>query len=624
MSRQSRPVPIEPAEKCAPGMFLGKEQAMRKRLALSAILPWMAGLVLALPVSIAAGSARGRTGAGGPLPRLVVLIVVDQMRADYPERFASFFGEKGFRRLAREGRVFTQARLAHAVTLTGPGHSVIGSGLYADRSGIVGNRWYSHETGQDEDCALGPAREGEPGECAPEGEGTGKSPPVKRTKNPCAFGGKTLAERVKERYPGARVVGVSLKYRPAILMVGKKADAAYWVEVNGDGSAALACSGYYPSCHPKVMAYGDEEGLTERPSAPGSMTLFRRHPAWREWSCSLPSPCEKACPGDVVEAHSEEAGLGKSFPHPVKDPDSLLDTPFGDDLLEGLAERVVEMHGLGKNPRGVPDVLAVSFSGTDNFGHLFGPDSCEAADGMKRLDGTLGRFLDFLAERIGKEGLLVFVTGDHGTAPLPEVSLRKGIPAGRIDLHASVDRRSGKIGDLPPLRQRLELALAGRLGSPLDADTPLSKAFISAFHGPDLYLNREKIGEKRLPLCRSWLKEHLLSLEGIQEVYTAEEIETGNAPEAVRLAYRADRAGDLLVFTRPYWTMSGPGGGADHGQLQDYDTRVPLLAWGGGVTSGVEERAVDVAQIAPTLAALLDLDASGFSRPSPLPLGRSK
>ena len=597
---------------------------MRKRFALSTILLLIAGLAPALPALFAAGTGKGRAGTPGSLPKLVVLIVVDQMRADYPERFSSFFGEKGFRRLAREGRVFTQARFAHATTITGPGHSVIGSGIYADRSGIVGNRWYSYETGEDGNCALGPVREGAPGECAPEGKGADPAPGVKRMKNPCAFEGKTLAERVKERYPAARVVGVSVKDRAAILTAGKKADAAYWVEVKEDGSASFACSGYYPACHPKVLAYGDEEGLPEKPGPAGSMTLFRRHPAWREWSCSLPSPCEKACPGDVAEAHSEEAGLGKSFPHPVKDPDSLLYTPYGNDLLEGLAERAVEAHGLGKNPRGTPDVLAVSFSSTDYFGHLFGPDSCEAADGMKRLDGTLGRFLDFLAARIGKESLLVFVAGDHGVAPLPEVSLRKGIPAGRLNLYASVSRQEGKIGDLPPIRQRLEFELARRLGDPVSADTPLSQAFIAAYHEPGLYLNREKIGTKSLSLCRSWLKEYLLRLEGIQEVYTAEEIEAGAAPEAVRLAYRADRSGDLLVFTSPYWTVSGPGGGADHGQLHDYDARVPLLVWGGGVAPGVEDGTVDVAQIAPTIAALLDLDAAGFSRPSPLPLGRGR
>ncbi len=589
---------------------------MRKGLVLPAVLLCVAGALS----GCSAGAGRGKE-KDRPLPRLVVLIVVDQMRSDFPERFSSFFGEKGFRRLAREGRVFANARIGHAVTLTCPGHAVIGSGIYADRSGIVGNRWYSRETGRNEDCALGPAREGEPWSCVPEGEERDPAAATVKTWNPCAFRGKTLSERVKDRYPDARIVGVSGKYRSAILMVGKKADAAYWVENNADGSAALACSGYYPACHRKVLSYGDEEGLSGKPGPPESMRLFRRHPGWREWGCSLPAPCGQACPDDVPEAHTPEAGLGKSFPHPVGNAGSLLDTPFGDDLLEGLAERVVEVHGLGRNRRGAPDVLALSFSANDELGHLFGPDSCEAADGMKRLDATLGKFLDFLTARVGRENLLVFLTGDHGVASLPEVSLRRGIPAGRLDLRSGADRQTGRIGDLPPARQRLEFALAAKFGSAMDADTPLSEAYIAALHGPALYLNRKKISVKDLPSCRSWLKERLLGLEGVGEVYTVDEIEAGDAPEAVRLAYHPGRSGDIFVFARPYWILDGSGDAADHGQLHDYDVRVPLLVWGGGVAPGVEEGTVDVAQIAPALAALLDLDASGFSRPAPLPLG---
>jgi len=597
---------------------------MRKRLALTAIALLLAGLWPATPALSVAGAGRGKAGAPASLPKLVVLIAVDSMRADYPERFLPFFGEKGFRRLAREGRVFTGARFSHAITLTGPGHSVIGSGIYGDRSGIVGNRWYSRETGQDENCALGPAREGVPGECLREERGAASAPGARKVKSPCSFDGKTLAERVKERYPGARVVGVAVKDRAAILMSGKKADAAYWVEAGDGGSVTVACSSYYPGCRPEVIAYGVEEGLAGKPGPPDSMTLFRRHPAWREWSCSLPLPCERACPDDVAEAHDEEAGLGKSFPHPVRDPDALFNTPYGDEALEGLAERAVEAHGLGRNAPGVPDVLVVGFSSTDEFGHLFGPDSCEAADGMKRLDGVLGRFLDFLTARIGKENLLVFVTGDHGMAPLPEVSLRRGIPAGRLNFSAPVGRQKGRIGDLPPIRQRLEFELASRLGEAVSAETPLTGAFIAAFHTPGLYLNREKIAKKSLSLSRSWLKEYLLRQEGVGEVYTADEIEAGEAPEPVRLAYRADRSGDLLIFAKKYWTVGGPGGGADHGQMQDYDARVPLMAWGAGVVPGVEEGPVDVARIATTLAALLRLDGSGFSRPAPLPLGTGR
>src|SRR4029453_13264509 len=136
-------------------------------------------------------------------------------------------------------------------------------------------------------------------------------------------------------------------------------------------------------------------GLDQKPDDPTGMTLFRLHPEWRRWTCSLPS-CETQCPDDLTSAHVDESGLGRAFPHEVRNASALLYTPYGNELLEGLAERTIEAYDLGRNPPGQPRVVVVGFSSPDYFGHLFGPDSCEAADGMKRLDATIGKLLDFL------------------------------------------------------------------------------------------------------------------------------------------------------------------------------------------------------------------------------------
>jgi predicted AlkP superfamily pyrophosphatase or phosphodiesterase len=584
-------------------------------------IPALLGGLFLLPALSSAAATRGKGSAPGAVPKLVVLISVDQMRADYLGRFEAFFGDKGFRRLSREGRVFSRAGYSHATTMTGPGHALIGSGIYADRSGIVENRWYSYDPAGEIYCASGIYREGSPGTCAPEDLAEKEAPGWKRGLSPCAFGGKSLAERVKERYPEARVVGVSIKDRSAILMAGKKADAAYWVEVRKDHTGAVACTDYYPGCRREVLAFGDDEGLGEKPAAPESTTLFRKHPSWREWTWSLPAAPESVCPDDLPEAHADAAGVGKRLPHPVRSVEALVYTPFGNDLLESLAEKVVGVHALGANPRREPDVLAVGFSSTDYFGHLFGPDSCEAADGMVRLDAALGRLLDFLAARVGKENLVVFLTADHGVAPLPEVSLKKGIPAGRLDLHATVDRAKGTIGDLPPIRQRMESFLARELGTGVNAATPLSQAYVVAYYEPNLYLNRERIGEKTLPFARARMREYLRRMEGVSEVYTWDQAQAGEAPESVLRSFRKDRSGDLILLLQPYWIPVGLEDGTDHGQSYDYDSRVPLIAWGREIAPGVEKGSVDVAQIAPTLAAILGLDATGFSIPSPLPLG---
>jgi len=556
---------------------------------------------------VAASPTGGAPAALGSGTRLAVLIVVDQMRADYLRRFAPFFGEAGFRRLTREGRVFSHARYSHLTTFTGPGHALIGSGLYGDRSGIVGNRWYSRALGRDVNCAVGPLDPSGAGKCRAEeiaGAAAGSS-----AGNPCNALGKSLAERVKERYPAARVIGVGLKDRSAILPPGKGADAAYWVEEGKDGPI-LTCSLYYPSCNDEVLAFNHEMSPN---------TFFGGHPERQEWSCSLPPPCEKSCPEDVPTAHEDSSGLGRSFPHPVRDVGVALSTPSGDELLESLAERVVEAHDLGHNRAGQPDVLSIGFSSTDYFGHLFGPDSCEVADGYKRLDQTLARLLTFLEKRVGKDALFLILTADHGVTPLPEVSLKRGIPAGRIELGESTRRAVGRIGDLSPLRQRMEFELARHLGVREDASTPLTRTLILGYREPSLYLNHEALDDRQVRSASSFLKSYLLHVEGIGGVYTSREIERGKAPESVRLSWRADRCGDLVIILEPGWIEMG-GTGTTHGQPYEDDAWVPLLVWGAGIEPGVVSTTVDMARLAPTLAAKLGLEGAGFSRPEPLPL----
>ena len=565
-------------------------------------------------LSAAPGSARSSRP-----PKLAVIIVVDQMPADALKRSEAFFGEKGFRRLRDQGRTFSGARYAHAANLTGPGHSVIGTGTYANVSGIVGNHWIDLKANKEVNSAVGPWKAGEKGRCTvaswadiPEG-----SP---RVPNPCNQIGSSLAQRVKERYPGARVVGLALKDRSAILSTGKGADAAYWLDSREDDSAAFVCSAFYPGCSQAVLDYSQEQGLTEKPGDPSVMAMFRLHPEWRRWECSLSSPCEQHCPEDVVAAHQEDYGLGRGFPHPVANATALLYTPYGNDLVEGMAERVVLAHSLGKNPKGQPDVLVVGFSSTDYFGHFYGPDSCEAADGMKHLDATLARFLDFLTTRLGSENLFVIVTADHGVTPIPRVSLQRGVPAGRVDMSDRGKVVKKKIGDLPPLRQRMEFELGRRLGIKLDASTPLTEALIRGYREPGLFLNANRIGAQALPLARTFLSDYLMRVEGVQEVYSSEALSRGEGPQSARLSFYPNRTGDLLIFLAPDWIEWDEDAGTSHGQPHDADARVPLLVWGAGVEPGEDSSQVDMARVAATLSAALGLDSRGMAAPAPLPL----
>jgi hypothetical protein len=577
-----------------------------------------AASVLILSLLGAPSAARGATDKSPKPAKLAVVIVVDQMPADTLDRFNAFFGDRGFRRLKSEGRVFSAARYAHQTTLTGPSHTVIGTGTYGFQSGIVANGWFDRATGRAVNCAYGPWKSGEKGTCSLSGWSAVPAD-ARRVGNPCNLLDPSLGDRMKGTYPAARVVGVAMKDRSAILTLGKAADAAYWMDAMPDGSQSFVCSDFYPACSDKALAYSKEQGITEKPGDPDTMTLFRQRPAWRSWECSLPD-CPSQCPDDVTSAHVDEFGLGKTFPHKVNDARALQFTPFGNDLLEGMAERVVEAHGLGKNPKGQPDLLVVGFSSTDYYGHLYGPDSCEVADGMKRLDATLARFLDFLVARVGRDNLLVVLTADHGVTPNVKVLLKRGIPAGRIDVSDLRSVRVTTIGELPELRQRMEFELARFLGIREDGATPLSEALIRAYRDPMFYLNQERVPAGALPLARAWLKDYLLGVEGIREAYTYEEVVRGEVSTPVRLSSRPERMGDVTIVMQPGWVELDESGCVTHGQPYDADARVPLLFWGRGVQAGTDASPIDMTRVASTLSAALGLDLGGLSDPAPLPL----
>jgi len=564
-------------------------------------------------------SSSGGCAVATPLfPKLVVVVVIDQMRSDYVDRFRALFGSEGFARLVREGRKFEDARFSYAATSTGPSHAVIGSGLYPDVSGIVGNAWFSREENRTAYCAEGPIDPGDPRRCARSGAQGSGGDAVRGVRNPCWFDGTSLAQRVKARWPRARVVGVGLKDRSPILMVGSDADAAYWFDEKSR-KRFVSSAAYSPDTdllerfHTEV--FPAFEGRLDRPGV--------ALPGRSAWTYSLSRPPSEVCPEDIPSAHTPLFGLGASFPHRVESVAALAYSPLGDELLARFTEEVVRAHGLGRNPSGQPDVLAVGFSAPDHVGHLYGPDSCEVADAMARLDLVLERLLRFLEDVVPKRDLVVFLTSDHGVAPVPEVARSRGLSAGRIFLY---DDGARTVGDLTAERRRLETELAPLRGIAVSDKTPIERAIVRTFQEPSLYLNRDIVPPEELPAWRGRVRESLLGLEGVQSVYTSDEIVAGKAPETIRLAFREDRSGDLMIVAAENWVFDSKRStlAANHGQPHEYDTRVPLLVWGGAVAPGSISDRVDVARIAPTIASLLDLSRAGFSRPDPLPLGQEE
>ncbi len=554
-------------------------------------------LLLALPLAAASR------------PTLVVVISVDQMRADYLERFRPWFGQDGFNRFLERGAVFSQARQRHAITYTGPGHAAIGTGLDPRDSGIIANLWYDVVRGREVYCA-----EDRRSRWVGEGANAPKIPIAPAS--PVLEEDASLGDRLKEQFPGARVVGVSLKDRAAVLMAGRKADAALWFE---ERFGRFVTSSYYPP-HPELLEF--DRRLPEFFAAP-------EHRVW-DLSGRIP-PADLARitfdPPQLYDAKNPPQGYGATFPHALAGPKSIVASPWGDVLLLDFTRSVIARLKLGSRPDR-PDLLFIGLSSTDYYGHMFGPDSKEIADGIVRLDATLAKFFAWLDGNVGRDRVLLFLTADHGVQPLPEVARAKHKAqtgqddfsiAGRVDFsNARGNIPNPTLKELSGDRFVLELSLARTFGYELDSEAHnASEGAIAYFQEPSFSLNRPVLARRGLPVekvkeaVRDWVR----ARPGVLEAFTNTEICNGLAATtpyalAIERSFRADRSGDVFVVLKPGWMWSyGKEAGTTHGQPNDDDARVPLAAFGPGVRAGSWPIKVSPLSIARTVGALYGFQA---------------
>ena len=491
-------------------------------------------------------------GKPEPAVRLILLISVDQCRADYLTRFERDY-TAGFRRLLDKGAVFSKAFLEHYPTVTAVGHSAMLTGAIPSASGIIGNDWFDRERGvqvtsvsDDETTAIGGK------------EGPGSSP------RRLLVG--TLADEVKKAAgepagsPGApRVVGLALKDRAAILMVGHKADLALWYDAE---TGTFVTSSYYGKELPAWAAAHN----AAKPS-----DAF----AGQEWRFLDPA---------------ERGGYKMPAEPGSKLYSSLTVSPFGNELVADVAEAALVGERLGQ--RGVTDVLAVSFSSNDSVGHQWGPDSREVRDISVRTDRVIGRLLDRVDALVGPGRTLVVLTGDHGVAPLPEVRVKQGLSGGRLS-------RNDLFGPIVA-------ALTEKYGP---------GNWLLATAGSSPYLNHALIAEKQLDPAevRKVAARAAATVPHVSRVYTREQILNGKVPDdevgrRVVRGYHRERSGDLEIILEPYWIRAS--NGATHGSPYDYDAHVPMIFMGPGVRPGRYDNQVAINDLAPTLAAL-----TGFKAP---------
>jgi len=468
-----------------------------------------------------------------PKLKLVVVLVVDQFRYDYLTRFQGEY-KAGLDRLAKNGAVFTNAYLEHFPTVTAIGHSVVLTGAFPSVSGIIGNDWYDRESGKQVTSVSDPQTN------LLGGTGGGGASPRRLLVS-------TVGDEMKLATGGkARVIGMSMKDRAAILPVGHLADVAYWY----DGSTgSFVTSSYYRADLPDWVKEFNSKAANQYKGM--------------EW-------------------------LGRKMPENEKAYLAILGSPFGNDLLEAFAEQAIRSEKLGQGP--VTDLISISFSSNDYVGHQFGPESPQVWDICIRTDQEIGKLFQFLDAQVGMESVLVVFTADHGVAPMPDGQPGRRIPGGRMpagivqnNVQAELTRRYGEgIWIVSPsehslylnreLIQKKNLALAEVEQTAKEAASGMPHIF------------RVYTGEQ-------------LTNKALWQDLVGRRVLNGHS---------LSRGADVYILLEPYWMFGAAG--TTHGTAFNYDAHVPVVLMGPGIRPGKYDQRVAANDIAPTLATLLEVD----------------
>ena len=524
--------------------------------------------------------------------KLAVLVVFDQLRGDYLARWQPQFGVGGFNRLMTDGAWYANCHYPYATTTTGPGHASILTGCSAEKHGIINNNWFDREAGEDVYCAGATRYRTIPA--------LPKTLLSSVTTKPTSAGcpdrllASTVADSLKDATSGrGKVVGLSLKDRGAILPSGREPDAVYWFDDR------LCTSTYYrDSVHSWVAAYNRSK----------TADRFFGKP-WDRFRPTL--NYDRLAGPDDGSGEGSGTKQGKVFPHPttggLREPGPAYYTavetsPYGNELLLDVAKRAILAESLGVDD--VPDLLTVSFSSNDLIGHTWGPDSHEVLDVTLRSDAIMAELLTFLDDTVGKGNYLVLLTADHGVCPIPEGLTKRGEVAGRVSVK---DTMAG-----------LYQHLLTRFPAAATRETPLPQWF-EAVSLPHLYLNRKLLKAKNLDenevanVAAEWLR----TQPNIANTYTRKQL-TGPIPaddkfgQMAKKSYYPDRSGELYVILKSHYLpgSGSTGTGTTHGSPYEYDTHVPLLAFGPGIPGGKRTDRVTPQHAAPIAAQFL-----GVNRP---------
>jgi len=495
-------------------------------------------------------------------PKLVVGLVVDQMRWDYLYRYYNRYTNGGFKRLINEGFSVENTFIPYTPTYTACGHTCIYTGSVPAVHGIIGNDWYDPETKKNVYCTEDSSV-----------STVGSTPSSEGNMSPKNMLTTTITDelRLATNFRG-KVIGISLKDRGSILPAGHAANAAYWYQ---GSTGNWITSTYYMKEVPSWIADYNKLKLANKFYAKNWETLY---------------PINTY----VNSTKDENAYEGKTstFPHQLtqnidKNFDAIRSTPYGNTITLDLAKLAVLSEDLGQD--NITDFLAVSCSATDYVGHGYGPNSIEAEDTYLRLDKDFEEFFNYLDKKVGKGNYTVFLTADHGAAHVPAFMQENKIPAGVVS-----DRD-----------------IANKLNAFLNDKFKVNNVVLRSMNNQIIFdHDKTDKGDVSFDVIKSASVEFLKRLDGFQNAVDIAKISQSTLQEIqkkmITNGYNARRSGDIYYVLQPNW-FNGGSTGTTHGNWNPYDSHIPLVFMGWGIKPGATNKMHYMTDIAPTLAALLHI-----------------
>lgn len=503
--------------------------------------------------------------------------MIDQFRYDFVERFWDLYGAGGFRRLVDDGAFFINANFDYVPTVTAAGHAAVHTGSIPALNGIVGNAVLDRDTGRVSaivaDNATHPVTTAGLNEKA-------------TSASPRALIGTTIGDQMQmaNNYQ-SKVVALSLKDRAAILPGGHRPNGAYWF--NGLSGDFMTSDYYFKELPAWVKKF--------------NATAKADNYFGAKWERLLPAAAyQRAMAAHIPE---QQRVVGEDFPYTINGGEekpgpkfyaAFEATPFAAQYLADFAKAAIDGEALGADAH--TDLLAVSFSSPDLTGHYYGPDSQEIEDTYLRLDRTLADLLQFIDRRVGLQNTIIAMTADHGVAPIPKLMESRGFDA------QTIERK--KIDDA------VNQALKARFGG---------DRWLMGFVNEQLFLNRKQMAELKADPAEveRVAADAALTINGIANAFTRTQIIEGRMPAGalarrVMNGYQRARGGDVWIITKPLWFIA-EGVATTHGSPYHYDTHVPVILFGAGVKAGRYAAESTPSDIAPTIAALLGIEAPSNS-----------